>query len=331
MAEKTGVGRMIGMVVVLAFLVLIGVGLYLAYKPVPDQIQGMVDSDEIRIGAKVPGRLESLAVAEGDEVKPGQLLATLSSPELQAKVVQVQAMQAAAESQQTKADNGARVQDIAAARSAWQAALANADLAAKTQERLGRLYAQGVVSLQRRDESVAAAKATAQIAEAARQEYEKAVAGARTEDKAGAAAITRQAVAGVAEVTSLQSELKIVAPAAGQISHRTANVGEVVPPGFPVFMLVDLADLWVSLNVRENQFHGLKIGQQISGAIPALDMKKVTFTVYFISPRGDFATWRAVRQSDGYDIKSFEVRARPAAPVAGMRPGMSVLFDWPQG
>ncbi|GAA5784328.1 HlyD family secretion protein [Chitiniphilus shinanonensis] len=315
---------------VIALLALIGYGLWQAYRPAPDQIQGMVDADELRIGAKVPGRLEAVFVHEGDRVKAGQVLFTLSSPELDAKLAQVRAQHAAAESQKDKADNGARPEDIAAARAAWEAAAANAVLAEKTHTRLEALYREGVVTGQRRDEARAARDATAQLAAAARAEYQKAVAGARPEDKAGAAAQTKQAEAGVAEVAALQAELKVVSPAAGEITHRTANVGEIVPPGYPVFTVVDPQDVWVSMNVREDQFHALKLGSELRGTVPALDGRQARFKVSFINPRGEFATWRAVRQSDGYDVRSFEVRARPLAPVDGLRPGMSVLFAWPQ-
>lgn len=323
--------RLVGLLIVIAIFGLLIFGLYKAYRPVPDEIQGMVDGDEIRIGAKVPGRLEALYAAEGADVKAGQLLGVLSSPELDAKAAGTRAQQAAAESQQAKADHGAQSQDIAASHAAWQAARANATLGAATQTRMQRLYAEGVISLQRRDEAAAAATATAQIAEAAHQQYLKVASGTRVEDKLGAAALNRQANAGVAEVSALQAELQIVAPQAGQIALRTAHVGEIVPPGWPVFTLINLQDLWVSFNVRENQFHGLRPGQNIVGRVPALNMQQIQFKVDYISPRGDFATWRAVRQSEGYDIKTFEVRARPATVIPGLRPGMSVLFSWPQG
>ena len=56
-------------------------------------------------------------------------------------------------------------------------------------------------------------------------------------------------------------------------------------------------------------------------------VQRATGGVYYISPKGEYATWRATRQSSGYDIKTFEVRARPVQKVDGLRPGMSVLVD----
>jgi HlyD family secretion protein len=81
--------------------------------------------------------------------------------------------------------------------------------------------------------------------------------------------------------------------------------------------------------MREDRFHGLAMGRTLRGHVPAL-ARDADFRVYHISPRGDFATWRATREASGYDVRAFEVRLRPAAAVPGLRPGMSVLFDWPQ-
>lgn len=310
-------------------VLIVACGLWLATRPPRPMIQGMVDTDQIQVGAKVPGRLEALAVHEGDHVKAGQLLFVLSSPELDAKMAQVQAQQAAAESQALKARNGAQTEDIQSARSAWQAAEANAALAAKTSARVGNLYDEGVVSLQKRDEATAAARATSNAAAAARAQYEKAFGGARPEDIKSAESLAAQAEAGVREVAALQAELRITAPVTGEISRRNANVGEVVPPTLPVISMFEPDKLWVSLNVRENQFHGLKVGQTLSGTVPALDHQRIDFTIYYIAPLGDFATWRATRESSGYDIKTFEVRVRPSQTPEALRPGMSVLFDWP--
>lgn len=315
--------------VVIAVLAIVALGLWLATRPPKPMIQGMVDTDQIQVAAKVPGRLEALMVHEGDRVKAGQLLFVLSSPELDAKLAQVQAQQAAAESQAAKARHGAQSEDIETARSAWQAAEATAALAAKTVARVSNLYTEGVVSLQKRDEAVAAAKASANAAAAAKFQYEKAMGGARPEDIKGAEALATQAEAGVREVAALQAELRITAPVAGEISRRNANVGEVVPPTLPVISMFEPDKLWVSLNVRENQFHGLKNGQELDGTVPALDGRRLRFKVYYIAPLGDFATWRATRESSGYDIKTFEIRVRPEDAPPELRPGMSVLFDWP--
>jgi HlyD family secretion protein len=305
-------------------------GLWLAYRPSPDLIQGMADTDDIRVSAKVTARIESLQAHEGDDVVAGQVVATLTSPELEAKLAQARAALGAAQALSEKAEAGTRQQDLTAARAQLARAQASAELASKTLARTQNLFAAGVITEQKRDEAVASAAAAAEAARAARAEFDKAVEGARTEDKTAALAQVQQAQAAVMEVTALEEETRVRAPASGQIAKRMANVGELVPAGYPIFTMVDLNRMWVSINLREDQFHGLKIARQLNGDIPALDLHGAQFEAFFINPRGDFATWRATRQSSGYDIKSFEVRLRPVQAVDGLRPGMSVLFDWPQ-
>ena len=138
-----------------------------------------------------------------------------------------------------------------------------------------------------------------------------------------------QARGAVAEVDAAAAETRVTAPVAGEIGRRLAQPGELVPQGFPVFVLTDITHPWVTLNVREDQLHGLARGVELVGAIPALRDASARFRVTYLAPAGDFATWRATRQSSGFDIKSFEVRVAPVAPVEGLRPGMTVLFDWP--
>ena len=126
-----------------------------------------------------------------------------------------------------------------------------------------------------------------------------------------------------------QREVEGRAPVAGEINKRMADPGELVPAGYPVFTLVDIDRMWVAMNLRESQMQGLKVGSKLQGNVPALGLDG-EFEVYFINPAGDYATWRTTRQSSGYDVRSFEVRVRPVRRIEGFRPGMSVLFAWPQ-
>ena len=304
-------------------------GLYLAAKPAPDEIQGMIDTDEIQIAARVSGRLESLLVKEGDTVQKGQALFLLSNKELEAQLGAAKAALSGAEAQQEKANNGLQAEDITAAKAAWLAQKTVSEEALTTAARFNNLYAEGVVSAQKRDEVSARAKASAAAEVAARAQYEKSLKGVRDEDKKFIGAQVTQASEAQKAVASFEDELRTPAPADGEITKRFANEGEVVPPGFPIFSMIRLNDFWVSFNVKESQFSGLSMGQELIGKVPALNNKELKFKVYFISPQGDFATWRATRNSSGYDIKSFEIRAKPIDQAPELRPGMSVLFNWP--
>jgi HlyD family secretion protein len=261
-------------------------------------------------------------------VKAGQELALMSSPEVEAKDAQARALLQSTEAIQSMSREGARAEDVRTVESIWRASQATARLADQTARRAENLFAEGVISAQRRDEAVAARAATASQTEAARQQYLKALAGTRPQEKSVADANVSGARAAVAEVESLQGETRLTAPHGGEVSERFANVGELVLTGVPVFTIVDTADPWVAFSVREDQFRDLKIGAAVRGDVPALGVKGAAFRVTAISPQGEFATWRSTRQSSGYDVRSFQVKAKPARPIQGLRPGMSVLFDW---
>lgn len=319
----------VGVVVIVAVLALIVAGLWLAFRTPPDVVQGMADADSINVSTKVSARVSKLLVREGDRVEAGQVLFELDSPEVAAKQAQATAVLDAALAQADKAEEGARVEDIRAARANWRRAVAGAELSRATYRRVENLYQEGVMTRQKRDEALAQERSSSELAIAARAQYDLALAGARGEDKAAAQAQVRQAEGVVAEVRAAQAEIEGRAPVSGEVGKRLVDVGELVPAGYPVFALVDIDQMWVSLNLREDQFGGIRVGQELSGDIPALNLEAVSFEVYFISPAGDFATWRSTRQSSGYDVKSFEVRVRPLQRIDGFRPGMSVLFAWP--
>ena len=314
----------------IAVLAAIAVGLWLASRPPPDEIQGMVDAHEVNVATKALSRADRLLAEEGDRVHPGQLLATLSSPEIAGGEEQAQGALQNAQALASMAQNGPRSQDIAASRAAWMAAVASANLAQVSSRRADALFAEGVFAAQRRDEAHAARDSSARMAEAARQEYNKAVAGTRSEEKEAAAAQVSIARAGLNTARTISNkETRLVAPIAGEISHKLVQPGEVVGPSVPAYQIVEIDRPWVSINLREDQYRGVSMGRELSGKIPALGVRS-RFRVYFINPQGDFATWRATRASRGYDVRAFEVRLRPVRPIRGLRPGMSVLFPWPQ-
>jgi HlyD family secretion protein len=323
--------RRVFLIAGVVLLVLVAVGLWLGLRSPPDQVQGMADADNVNVAAKVTARLQQLHVREGDRVKAGQVLFDLDSPEVAAKERQADAVVAAAAAMASKAEEGARSEDIRAAEANWKRAQAGAELATSTFRRLDNLYAEGVVSRQKRDEAQAQARSSNELTRAARAQYDLALAGARVQDKDAALAQVRQAEGAKAEVDAARQETQGRAPLAAEVGKRMADIGELVPAGYPVFTLVDIDHMWVALNLREDQMNGLKPGARLQGTIPALQGRSATFEVYFISPAGDYATWRSTRQSSGYDVRSFEVRARPPQPIEGFRPGMSVLFAWPQG
>jgi HlyD family secretion protein len=294
--------------------------------PVPEVIQGQIEATEIDVSAKIPGRIEDVVVHEGDRVTKGDLVATIDSPEINAKLAQAMAARKAASAQRDKANHGARQEEIRAAEASWQRAKGAAELAEKTFHRVERLAKDGILPAQRRDEAEAGWKTSRDAENAAKALYDLALNGARNEDKAAAAAMVDVAAGTIAEVESYKRETKIMAPATAEVFKRNIQPGEMVSAGLPIVTLVDVSDSWATFYLRENQLAGLTMGSRITLAIPALQGRQERFEVSYLAAAADFATWRATNAQGGIDVKTFEVRARPVSPVAGLRPGMSVVL-----
>lgn len=316
--------RALAVISVAAFLI---IGLYLANRTVVPPLQGQMDARYIDVSPKILGRVAKLHVREGDEVLPGTPLVLLDSPEVQAKVSQAQSALAAAAARQQLVDDGTRHEEIRTAQAAWQRSVADAKLAETTFRRVNALYEQGLISQQRNDEVETQYHSAMDASNAARAQYELNLNGFRSEERTAAAAVTRGAGAAVDEIDALAADISLKSPISAEVDKVVLHEGELAPPGFPILTLVNLSDVWAVFNLRENELAKVKIGTEMTGKVPALGGKAVRFSVYYISPKGEYATWRATRQSSGYDIKTFEVRARPIEKVDGLRPGMSVLVD----
>ena len=291
--------------------------------------EGQMQMQQTSIAAKVPGRIAQILVTEGDMVTKGQQLIEMDSPEINAKIEQARAGKQMAQSQLDKAENGARPQEIAQAKAAWLANKAASDLAANTYERVNRLYEEGLMARQKRDEAFAQSLATQAQTEAARLQYDLAMEGARSEDKSAATAQVVQVNAKLDEALVAKEEANLKSPIAGIVDNVIVSAGEVIGQGVPLLTLVDTNKQWVVLNVTETHLNQFAIGQQFTGTIPALSSPDQPFTkqftVYATSTLSDFATWRPTSSDDGFDVRTFEIKARPTTPDPSIRSGMSVI------
>ncbi|MET3113764.1 HlyD family secretion protein [Pedobacter sp. CG_S7] len=314
----------------LALVVIVGLvstAIWFLSKPKEVVLQGRIEASQVYLSAKIPTRVKEFLVREGATVKKGDLIASLESPEIDAKLAQAQAARAAAKAQENKAENGARAEEIVAARSLYQKASAGAVLAAKTFQRISNLYKDGVVSEQQKDEASAKKEAALRDKQAAHSQYQMAVNGARTEDKAAAMAMVRKADGAISELDVYVNERNIISPIDGEVQNFLPEKGELVPAGYPVVNLIDLADSYAVVNVKEDLLVHFKKGSVFVADIPALNLKSVKFKVYFISPLGDFATWNATKASGEFDIRTFEIRGTPLDQSTEVRPGMSILIN----
>ncbi len=311
---------------VVIILVILVVGYIVSKDNGPKYIQGEAEATEYRVSGKVPGRIEEFRAVEGSYVRKGDTLVVIDSPEIRSKIAEANAAKAAANAQRKKAMNGARSEQITGAYELWQQAIVQEDVLRKSFERVQNLYDQQVISAQKYDETKAKYDAACAQTKAAKSQYDMAVAGARSEDKEAAVALVDRANAAVELVNSYLEELYLTAPADGIISDIFPKVGELVGTGSPIMTVQDLADMWFTFNIREDQLHSLGIGDTVTLEIPALDHRSVEATVYYLKARESYATWKATREIGEYDTKTFEVRARPNEPVEGLLPGMSVLI-----
>ncbi len=283
-------GKLVTFTGIIVLVLLVAIFGFLFWEPKPEYIQGEAEATEVRISGKVPGRIEIFRFNEGEQVSRGDTVAILDSPEVLAKYSQ-----------------------------------AEAEVAKKTYDRILKLYESEVVPAQKKDEAEANYKAMMATEQAAKAQYEMARNGAQREDKQAAEAQLNRAKGAVAEVEAYVKETYLISPIDGEISERYPKVGELVGTGAPVMDILDLSDMWVSFNVREDQLNDFRVGETFKAFVPALDNREVELKVTYLKDMGSYAAWRATKTTGQYDVKTFRVKAKPVDKVDGLRPGMSVL------
>ncbi len=312
----------IGFIAVVITVALIG---FFTLGRTPETIQGEVDVTEYRVSCKLPGRIVELRVKEGDYVHVGDTLAILEVPEVNAQKRAAEATEGAAAAISNMAENGSRQEQIQGAYQLWQQAIATRDIAQKSYKRVQNLYNEGVMSAQKRDETLAAYKASEAQVLAAKSQYDMAKNGARSEEKQAAAKQVQAAKSAVDVMRSLLEETVQVATMEGEVSDVYPKVGELVGMGSPIMSISVISDMWGTFNVREDQLKGLKIGDTFTAFAPAFN-KSLKMKVYYIKDEGSYAVWKATKTNGQYDLKTFEVKARPLKKFDGLRPGMSLII-----
>ncbi len=323
--DKNEKNLWLGIGVVIAIVVVVGLIGVFALKPEPEQITGEVCAEEYRVSNKVPGRLSLLFVEEGQQVREGDTLAYISSPEVDAKMQQAQAARAAASAQRSKADNGARQQQIASAYEMWQKAEVGVDIAKKSYDRVQALYDKKVVSAQKRDEAEAQYRAAVATSNAAKLQYEMAQEGAQVEDKMAASALVAQAEGAISEVASYQRDRYLLAPCDGEVVEIYAKHNDLIGTGSPVMSILDMSDVWVSVSVREDMLNNMQVGREVQIQIPALGEQTFKAKVTYLKAMASYAVWRATKINGQYDVKSFDIKLVPQEPISGLRPGMTAI------
>ena len=307
---------------VVAIVAIVG---YLTIGNEPEVIQGQVEVTEYRVSSKVPGRILELRVKEGDYVKVGDTLAIIDAPDVKAKLMQAQSAEDAASAMDDMARKGARQEQIRGAYQVLQQAKAGLEVAEKSYKRVQRLFDEGVMSAQKRDEAYANYMALDAQVKAAQSQYDMVRNGARQEEKEAATAQKNRAKGAVEEVNSYLSETVQTAQMEGEVSEIYPKVGELIGTGSPIMTIAVLKDMWGTFHVREDQLKGMKVGDTFSAYVPAFN-KEVNWTVYCLKDEGSYAVWKATKANGEYDLKTFEVKAKPTQQTEGLRPGMSLVI-----
>ena len=249
-------------IILLAVGIFTGLGVILMHKQ-PLVLQGQAEATEIRISGKLPGRIDTFFVQEGDWVHQGDTLVVINSPEVHAKYQQVNALEQVAVQQNKKIDAGTRRQIVATALQLWNKTKSDLTLAQTTYNRILTLYKDSVITSQRKDEVEAMYKAAVAAERAAYEQYQMAVDGAQKEDKASAASMVDAARSTVDEVSALLVDARLTAPENGQIATIFPKRGELVAlirsdgskfnkEIIDVIEMVRSGDLTRNLNIRSD-------------------------------------------------------------------------------
>lgn len=326
--KKSKAAEHINIVVAVAtfLIVVLGVALigYYVFGNEPEDIQGQVDCREYRISTKLPGRIVKIYVEEGDYIHVGDTLAVLEVPEMDAQEQAAKATEGAAKAISEMTDNGSRQEQIRTAAELVRQAVAARTIAQKTYQRMQNLFEEGVSTAQKRDEAKAAYDATVAQVKAAQSQYEMAVNGARREEKKAAAEQAKAAQSGVEVVKSLLKENVQISAIDGEVDKIYAHTGELVGNGSPIMSVNLLDDLWGKFNIREDRLDGIKPGSTILAYSPAFK-KEYRMRVYYMKGEDEYSTWKATKANEDYDLKTFEIRARPLDKNTGLRPGMLLI------
>ena len=326
--NKRNSGMLLAFLTLLLVVAVVSIVGMIVMKPQPIMLQGQAEANEVRVSGKIPGRIDNFLVSEGMTVHKGDTLVIIDSPELQAKLMQANSAEDAASAQNQKANKGARTEQIAGAYEMWQKAEVGVSLAEKTNIRVQNMFSEGVLSAQKRDEAEASYQAALATSRAAKTQYDMAINGAEKEDKLAALALVNRAKGAVSEVESYLSETMLVSPLDGEVSDIFPKQGELLGSGAPIMNIVDLSDIWVVFNIREDLLTNIRVGKEFEATVPALGNRAVTLEVNYIKAMASYATFKATKTNGGFDVKTFEVRAKPLAAIEGLRPGMSLMVDY---
>ena len=328
MVARAPSGRIPSIIVGAVVAAVAALSVFYLLRPEPLLVQGEADATRLDIAARVDGRVKGIPVERGQNVSANAVLVSIDNPETVAKLEQMKAAMAVAQAQLANVLVGTRVETIAARKAELERSKAALVLAQKTFERTRILTEQGNSPQSRLDQMTDSLHENERAVDQANSAYDQAVNGYTKEERAIAKANVEKANADVQSVQSIIDQLVVYAPIASQIYQRNVEPGEYVSPGVPLITLIDLADVWIHFDLREDLLKTIKVGDRFNVRIPALDDRSITVEVRLIATKGEYASWRATRATGDFDLRTFSIRAYPVQPAPDLRPGMSAYLDW---
>lgn len=291
-------------------------------------LQGEVDAPEVIVASKAKGRVVERLIERGDDVKSGQLIIQLDSPELMAQLRSAQATRDEAKAQLELSLHGTREESIRNLRANLAQAEAQYRNAQNDYNRNLSVAGKGYISKSELDASRRSRDTAFQQVQAAKANLDEGINGDRVEQRQQYAAALRAAEENLLQIQAQSDDLQVKAPVDGEVGPIPAEVGELLNAGSPLVTLIRVPDAYFVFNLREDILAHVRKGDKVKLRVPALKDKMIDTEVRYIAPLGDYATKRATRATGDFDLKTFEVRLYPSQPVDGLRPGMSTLWQW---
>ena len=320
--------RIPGIIVGVVVAAVAALSIWYLVRGEPLLVQGEVDATRLDIAARVDGRVADIPVERGQDVAAGAVLVRINNPETIAKNEQALAAKIVAEAQLANINVGTRVEVIAARKAALERAQASVVLAQKTYDRTRELAEHGNAPQARLDQATDSLHESQRAVDQAKSAHEQAVNGYTKEEHEIAEANVGKAIADIKAVQSIVDQMVVYAPVASQVYQRNVEPGEYISPGVPLVTLIDLNDMWIHFDLREDLIKALKVGDRLDVHIPALGDRRITVEVKLIATKGEYASWRATRATGEFDLRTFSIRAYPVDKVPELRPGMSAYLDW---
>jgi HlyD family secretion protein len=320
--------RLPSIIVVGVAIAIAALSIWYLVRGEPLLVQGEVDATRFDIAARVDGRVGEIPVTRGENVAADAVLVRIDNPETVAKHAQALAAKIVADAQLANINVGTRPEVIAARKAALDRAQSSAVLAQQTYDRVRPLAEHGNAPQARLDQVTDSLHESQRAHDQAKSAYEQAVNGYTAEEHQIAEANVEKAAADIKAVQSIIDQMVVYAPVSSQIYQRNVEPGEYISPGVPLVTLIDLNDVWIHFDLREDLVKTLKVGDRFDVRIPALGDRSITVEVKLIATKGEYASWRATRATGDFDLRTFAIRAYPVDKVPELRPGMSAYLDW---